>query len=175
VPMILALDLGKRTGFCIGPVGAMPTSGAWVLGKSGDPPGAVFNQLVWALEKCFRMRPHIDLIVKEQNKALQIAGRVLRNEASIFVTTGLHAHVLMMGARFGVRIEDANMDKVRMHFIGRARMGDRDELKAAIVQRAKLLGYIPKDSHDNDRADACATWDFACSLYGGRAAMYHLT
>jgi len=171
---ILALDLGKRCGFCVGLVGAgAPASGAWVLGGPGEPHGVILNNLVWALQGV--LERGVDMIVKEENRALRISKRLPRNEESVILTDGLHGIVLMMGTRYGVRVENASMDQVRKHFLGVARMGDRDTLKDALVHRAQLLGYMPKGRYDHDRADAVAVWDYSCSLYGRRAAMYHLT
>jgi hypothetical protein len=170
---ILALDLGKRCGFAFGAPREIPRSGAWVLGGEGDPHGVIFNNLVHALELCFRDdRP--DLIIKEQNRSLQIAGRVKRNEASIAVTYGLHSMVQMMATRFGIRLLDAHIDTVRVHFLGHAR-GGREVINPEIVNRAHLLGYFPKTKYDEDRGNACAIWDFGVSLYCGQTAMYHLT
>lgn len=170
--VVLALDLGKRTGFCVGSLDEKPSSGAWVLGKSGDPHGAIFNQLIWALQSV--LEQGVDLIVKEEYIGLKMLARGKGTPASVFVQSNLHGHVMTMGARYGVPVEDANMASVRKHFMGRARMGDRDSTKAAVVHRAQLLGYIPRASTDNDRADACAVFDWAMATFGRYGGQFRL-
>jgi len=176
-PLILALDLGRQCGFCVGLCGGgVPISGSWKLSSGGDSHGVAYDQLIRRLEEMHaEFRPTI--IFKEDNRALRIAfnSKEQRRIASVKMTDGLHAMVEMMGVRLGVPVKEANMDTVRKHFIGIARLGDRDLLKRTVVDRAILLKYMTRGSTDDDQADACAVWDWAASTIGSPIGQLVLT
>lgn len=168
---ILALDLGVRTGFAIGTAGhgLMPRSGARILKKPSEHRSVAFSNLIaWLQDTLHTERP--DLVVREAPLALQ-AFRTLNNAAfTVRVTHGLHGIVEGMCARFAIRCEEAADATVRKHFIGKANAGNRQATKAAVIQRCHVLGYMPKDASDDNRADACALFDFAAATYGNRRA-----
>lgn len=174
--VILAVDLAVRTGFAVGPVGEIPRSGCVALKKKGQDADVAFGNLIWWLNDVLaREKPSI--IVKEAPLALQVLARGHGSQASIEMTYGLHAITRGMGKRFGIEVRDAHDASIRKHFIGRGKMGSREETKRAVVQRCHLLGFLPKDNFDDNQADAIATWDFIAAtihnklyLFGERAA-----
>jgi hypothetical protein len=173
---IFALDLAVHAGYAIGAPGECPRSGSVILKKPDDHRAVAFANLFRFLnERWSEDRP--SLVVKEAPLPLQ-AFKSLGNAAfTVRVTHGLHAVVEGMCAMFGISCEDVSDATVRKHFIGKANCGNRAATKAAIIQRCHLLGYMPKDCCDDNRADALATWDFAAAttpkklfLFGERAA-----
>lgn len=166
---IFCLDLAQRCGFAAGPVGDIPRSGAVLLKKPGEHRAiALGNLIAWMNTEWSRERPA--LVVKEAPLPLQAYRDRGNSEAAVLMAYGLHGVVEAMCSRFGLRLEQAHPATIRKHFIGKGRMGARDATKAAVVQRAQLLGFMPKDCFDEDRADAIAVWDWAAAHFGGRAA-----
>lgn len=164
---ILALDLAVRTGFAFGGPGSPVASGVVALKKPNEDRSVAFGNLIaWLDERLRADRP--DMVIREAPLALQ-AFRTLGNAAfTVRVTHGLHGIVEAMCQRYGIRSEEAADATVRKHFIGRANCGNRQATKAAVIQRCHVLGYMPRDAHDNDRADACALFDYASATFGGR-------
>lgn len=171
---ILALDLAVRTGFAFGGPGSPVTSGVVVLKKPNEHRCVAFGNLIaWLDERLRNDRP--DLVIREAPLALQ-AFRTLGNAAfTVRVTHGLHGIVEAMCHRYGICEDEAADATVRKHFIGRANCGNRAATKAAVVQRCHVLGYMPREATDDNRADACALFDFASATFGGRRdATLHL-
>jgi Holliday junction resolvasome RuvABC endonuclease subunit len=173
---IFALDLASRTGYALGAPGERPRSGCVVLKKSDDPPAVAFGNLIfWLNEQCSIERP--ELVVTEAPFSLQAFKAHSNAEATVRMTYGLHGVVAGMCNRFGLPLQEFHPATIRKHFIGKGRMGSRAESKAAVIQRCHLLGYMPKECRDDNRADALATWDYAGAirpaklfLFGERAA-----
>lgn len=161
---IFALDLGQRCGFAVGrstPV----RSGTMILKTPSEPRAVAFSNLIaWLNEQWSRERP--GLIVKEAPLPLQAFRDRRNSEAGVLMAYGLHGIVEAMGVRFGILVEQAHPATIRKHFVGKGRMGARAETKAAVINRCRVLGYIPRDCVDEDRADALAMWDFAASTHG---------
>lgn len=170
---IFALDLAARCGFAVGVAGSKPRAGTMVLKQPGDPRAVAFGNLIaWLNSEWSRERPA--LVMTEAPLPLQ-AFRTLGNAAAtVRVTHGLHAIVEGMCVRFGIEHEEVADSMIRRHFIGRRNMGERAKTKAAVIQRCHVLGYMPKDCRDDNRADAIALWDYATALHGSRSAALHL-
>lgn len=173
---ILALDIAVRTGFAVGPVGEVPRSGCVVLKEKSQAPDVAFGNFIWWLNDALAKEKPA-LIVKEAPLALHALRHGIGSQASVEMTYGLHAIARGMALRFGIKIKDAHDATVRKHFIGRGKMGSREENKRAVVQRCHLLGYMPKENFDDNQADSLAIWDYAAAsvpsklhLFGERAA-----
>jgi Holliday junction resolvasome RuvABC endonuclease subunit len=172
---IFALDLASRTGYAAGPVGDVPRSGTVILKKPGDPSAVAFGNLIaWLNEQWTRERPA--LVVTEAPFSLQAFRDHSNAEATVRMTLGLHGIVGGMCHRFGLPLKEFHPATIRKHFLGRGRMGSRAEMKSAVVARCHLLGFMPRDCHDDNRADAIATWDYTAAspasklyLFGERA------
>jgi len=164
---IFALDLGVHTGFAFGEVGALPASGTVVLKKPTEHRSVAFGNLMAWLDDEFR-RAKPALVVKEAPLPLQ-AYKTLGNAAfTVRVTHAMHGIVEGVCERFAIPFEEIADATVRKHFVGRANYGNRAATKAAVVQRCHLLGYMPRESRDDNRADALATWDWAAATFGNR-------
>jgi crossover junction endodeoxyribonuclease RuvC len=167
--IILALDLGTRCGFAHGAPGDVPTSGAVLLKKKGEPADMAFGNFIAFLQQTFEsISP--SLVVKEAPFSLQAFSDRGNSEAGVLMAFGLHAITRGMCNRYGIACEQAYAATIRKHLLGKARMGTRDATKTAVVDRCKLLGILPADSDDADRADALATHDWACANFGSKAA-----
>lgn len=162
---IFALDLGVNTGFAIGgPGDASPVSGSVALKKAGQERRvALGNMIAWLDAEWRKQRPA--LVVKEAPLVLGGFGKRKNSQETVLMTYGLHGVVEAMCERFSLRLEDVHNATVRKHFIGRGRMGDRNATKVAVIQRCRLLGYMPKGCVDDNRADALAVWDYAAHVF----------
>lgn len=174
--LILALDLGNRTGWCFGVAGEVPASGAWLLRERGESRDVAMGNLIKRLDTlCRAARPK--LIVREA--PLSIAALLARprrkgapqlNQDSVEFAYGQQAIVEGMANRYSIDMPlMVYPATVRKHFLDRANMGNRPDTKMAVVQRCRLLGYMPKDKYDEDQADAVAMWDWAAATHGRRS------
>lgn len=167
--LIFCLDLGVTSGFAKGRPGDAPVSGTVRLKKPGESIDIAFANLISFLCEQFEVdRPA--LVVKEKMLSLQAYASIGNAEKTVRAHAGYHAIVEAVCVRFGIEWDDIADSTARKHFLGRAHMGARDETKAAVVARCQLLGLIPKDCKDDNRADACCIHDWACANFGSSAA-----
>lgn len=169
--MIWALDVGTNMGFAYGEPGQRPVSGAAALKQKHEPQAAAFWQLHrFAMEYWTTIKP--DLVLVEAAPTPQAFQQMRNSGDTVEMTYGLHAHVASACFAMGnIRLEAATPGTIRKHFLGRANFGKRVLTKAAVVQRCRLLKYLPNDEgHDDNRADALAAWDYAAATFGGRRA-----
>lgn len=163
--LIYTLDLATRTGYCKGRPGERPVSGSVLLKRSEEGRRVAFGNLFaflnaeWSKDKPW-------LVLTEGAMTLEAFKAVNSSEANVRLQYGLHAIAEGMSIRFGGRFIEANNSTVRKHFLGVPNMGKRDATKAAVVSRAQLLGHMPSDVYDEDRADAISIWDWACAVHG---------
>jgi hypothetical protein len=164
---LLALDLGVSTGFARGCVGdERPASGAVRLKKAGETMDVAFGNLIAFLAEEFTEPPQA--LVKERMLALQAFVKLGNAEATVRAHAGYHAIVEGMCVRYGVPWIDVSDSTVRKHFVGRSKFGDRHLTKAAVVERCWLLGLMPRDCNDDNRADSIACFDWAMATFAGR-------
>jgi hypothetical protein len=167
--IVYALDLGSWSGYAYGQPGEVPRSGTVRLKKSGDPRAVALGNLISFLdEEWRRQRPAIVAI--ERAMSLEAFKSVNSSEANVRMQYGLHAIVEGMCNRFGLSPHEVSYDTVRKHFLGVGRLGTREETKRAVVDRCHLLGFFPRETYDEDRADACAVHDWASATLCNRAA-----
>lgn len=164
--LILALDLGARLGWACGsPGGASPRSGAVILKRHDEPRAIAFaNLIAWLNSRLRDEAPH--LIVKEKMLPLAAFRNLGSADHTVRMTAGLHGVVEGLCVRYGIACQDVADATVRKHFIGRANAGKRAATKAAVLERARLLKYLPADCEDEDRADALACFDYAAATFG---------
>ena len=167
--IIWGLDLATRTGFACGAPGcAAPRSGTVILKRKGEGRQVAFANLIaflgreWSAE-----RPA--LVVKEASLSLEAFKQLGMSEDQVRLQFGLHSIVEGLAVRFGVPIgvnpatgRDPTDSTIRKHFLGIGKLGTRAETKAAVITRCRLLKMMPDDG-DDDRADAIATFDWACA------------
>jgi hypothetical protein len=159
--LIYALDLGVNIGIAEGNVDeARPDSCAFALKLAEEGPevalAALLNQLTWDWEA---VRPA--LVAVEAPLHLGGFAKLGNAEATVRLQYGLHAIVQAVAVKFQTRLVAERSDTIRKHFLGVGRIGTRAETKTAVVKRCHMLGYLPKDCLDDNRADACAVWDWA--------------
>lgn len=165
---ILALDLGVRTGWCEGEPGRATASMTYLLKRAGDPMPVAFANLAAIVGNRLRAGD-VTLVVKEEPFHLGAFAARTGSEAAVRAAYGYHAICEAMCCRHGVPCISVAPATVRKHFIGRGNAGDRKATKASVVARAKQLGYLPSGSFDDDRADACAVFDWASATHFRRA------
>jgi Holliday junction resolvasome RuvABC endonuclease subunit len=162
--LVLGIDAATRTGFAIGESGGKPRTGAVRLKKPSDPLQVAWCNAGFFLRDLFVLdRP--DLLALEA----PLPAAAQRSSAASELQWGVVAVITFMAAAYGIRIEYVNAQTVSRHFTGKARWtaaeGGRKAKKEAAVQRAQLLGYVSKQSFDEDVADAIAVWDYACAMW----------
>jgi Holliday junction resolvasome RuvABC endonuclease subunit len=172
---ILALDIARKTGFCVGIAGAgNPRIWSESLAKKGEGYEDACGRLARTLRDWVRIE-NPDMLVIESwlHPLAQPSG-----DAAI---TQLHLHGVAraIAACKDIPIRMPTPAEVRVHFCGKAsavkrtkgpktaaeKAEARKATKAMVINRAILLGYLPRDSKDNDAADAAALWDYACAHY----------
>jgi hypothetical protein len=176
--VILAIDAASTLGWACGEPGAIPKSGSVRLIAAGDPvkdlaaSGASFvRELIRKFEPT--------LIVREAPLLPRFNGT---SQAAAFVSQHLiHGAILAMAGLEGIADIDVAVSTWRKFYCGRAtgnpaskrgvvkttkqRGEDRLASKLMVLQRGILLGLLPKDCHDFDRADAVGLFYYSCARY----------
>jgi len=167
--LIYSLDLGVTSGFARGRPGDVPVSGTVSLKNPKQTIDQAQGNLIAFLAEEFEThRPAY--LVKERIMSLEAFKTMNMGQSVVYAHAAYHGIVQGMCVRFGIPWEDVPDSTARKHFIGKGRLGDRGATKAAVVTRCHLLGLMPKDCSDDNRADALCIHDWACATYGGRAA-----
>lgn len=166
---IFTLDLGNTTGFAAGAPGDKPTSGIVILKASSEKIDVAFSNLIVFLQEQFEAR-RPQLVVKEQMLPLEAFMALGNAERTVRAHAGFHAIVEAMCKRYSIDWDEKSDATIRKHFIGKGRLGTRKETKDAVINRCHLLGLMPRDCDDDNRADALAIHDWACATYGAHSA-----
>lgn len=170
---IIGLDLGRLMGVASGIPGEPPRSFTVTLSKPREGLAVQAGNLIAFLDREFRNdRP--GMVVKEAPFSLAAFSDHTVAEAVVRSAYGLHALVEGMCHRYGVHCHEKADSTIRKHFIGKGRLGDRKATKAAVIARCVLLGYVPKDCHDDNRCDALAVWDWACATLAKKPGTFRL-
>lgn len=170
--LVLAFDPATTTGFAIGEAGgdAVPESGSVRLRTRHEDIGTALYNL-W-----FFFHHHIIIQYGKPDWCVIEAPMAYGGQKSIEaarLSIALPSIIQLVCKRHSISFREAAASTVRKHFIGSARTGDRAQTKAAVINRCRALGYIPPFSKDDNRADACAVWDFGAHVYA-RARPSHL-
>lgn len=167
--IVLSLDLATRTGWAIGKAGEPPKSGGLRLKKPDESAERAAVNLGYFLRNILVMKiGKPDLVAYEAplDPAAVYSGRANagvrpQNSASISMPWMLVGVVELMCDFYAVETLKVNRQSCLKLFTGRSRWGSRPEAKKQVLERAKLLGLIPADCKDDDRADAVAVHHFA--------------
>lgn len=160
ISLIMTLDLGVSCGVAKGHAGEIPESFSVLLKQKEDERRVALANLEHFLIASWK-RDRPDAVVTEAPinlagmKNLASAAHSVRMAYALAGIVEALCHIWKIPHR---EIHDAT---VRKHFLGKGRIGTRKQTKDAVVARAKLLKYIPRDCEDDDRADACSIWDWA--------------
>lgn len=167
--LIFCLDLGVSSGFAKGKPGDVPASGTVRLKKPKDGIEVAFANLIAFLADEFSADCPAYL-VKERVLSLAAFKELGTSQAVVYAHAGYHAIVEGLCGRFGIEWQDVPDSTARKHFLGVGNLGDRASTKAGVVARCHLLDLMPRDCHDDNRADALCIHDWACATLGSRAA-----
>lgn len=163
---LLAIDPGSRmAGFAHNPDGGdVPSVWSAKMRAAGEPFDVAVVRMGFALRDLFRSDGWPELIAVEQ--AMHPA--VSKSAHATIALQQIEGAIRTMCGQFSRRLVVVPANEVRHHFIGAKSMGNRDATNAAVLQRAMLLGYLPRGSGDIDAANAAAIWDWAMATHGGR-------
>lgn len=158
--IIMGIDPATVLGYAIGPTDAIPRSGAVRLKKPNeDRDIAPFNALCFLRDTWTLDKPDLVVIEHFMNPAAQ------KSADAIILQIEVYGVIVALCRAYGVPYEAPHRMTVVKHFIGQQPKQDRAALKAKMVQRAILLGYMPKGATDDNRADACALWDWGAATF----------
>jgi hypothetical protein len=159
-PLILGLDVATRCGWARGRLGETPIAGSVRFGSSSTNENVIFAAaLDWA-SSFLQPQPRPDVVMIEA----MLPPDAMRGATSKAVRdrlAGLHGVIRAVASLRGVgKIETCSVGDVRSHFIGH-RGAKRDVAKRETMRRCAKLGW---DTKDDNAADACAVWSYACAL-----------
>jgi hypothetical protein len=177
---ILSLDIAEfRIGWAAGESGSKPECGLYKLRRKEERiKDAVIRFAEWIDNMINDHRPFL-VFAEDYLPAGAMKGRTTADvrDGAILLNGALRA---VCGLN-GVEVRCIGPATIRKHFCGRA-YGDpvgtessRDATKRMVIERAQMLGYIPKDCFDSDIGDAVAGFDFASSHYARAAGAFALT
>jgi len=165
---ILAIDLATTAGYARGKLGdAAPLCGSIAFGRTDrGMTNAVFaDALRWITDIISDAPPDI-VIIEQMLPPEAMQGRTSRAVRDRLA--GLHGIVRAAAHKHGVgEISEASVGDVRAHFIGQRGL-KRYDAKRAVISRCRQLGW---DVANDNEADACALWSFACGLLDPSAAL----
>lgn len=159
---VMAFDIATRCGVAFGTAGGTPRATAVDLGK-GFSDAERFAKVIGATRRLLeRFEP--DLVAFEE----AVGGP----KTSHFLV-GIAACFQGQAAAMGYRPRPVPIATVRKHFLGKhltaqhfpglSKGRARLAIKRQVVARCTALGWEVKD---DDEADACAIWDYACATWG---------
>jgi hypothetical protein len=157
---LLSLDIATVCGFALGEAGTIPRSGSVRLkGRQDGPEIAAWNMRNFLRDQFTLDKPDMVVIEHYLHPTAQKSGDAVILQLMCFGAA--MAEIISKD----IMCEKPHAATVRKHFIGASNMGERKATKDAVIKRARLLGYIPRDCVDDNRADACALFDFASATY----------
>lgn len=157
---ILALDVATVTGYAIGHAGDIPQSGSVRLKRRDDGADvAAFNMLAFLRDRFVLDKPDLVAIEHFLNPVAQ------KSADAVILQLQCFGVAVAACQAYSIRYETPHMDAIRKHFCGQARAGKREDTKRMVLNRAKALRYIPSDCSDDNRADACALFDYAAAHF----------
>lgn len=189
LPLIIALDPGRRCGFAIGRAGEIPRSGVVILRgeKEGREVGCG-NLIAW-LDMTLRSytREELSRVIVVYEEPWSLAawmqnclriGRAHNGESleSSFEIAGI---IKGMCQRYGVRREPVRRQSVLKGVTGTSKHGSREKGKLAVIQAMRAMGLVEPNCKDDDRCDAGANFVYAslefCRKQVGRPSLFGAT
>lgn len=161
---IVAFDTATRTGVAVGEAGGTPRAWTVDLGQARTQAGR-FSRMLKAT-RIILEEHQPDLIAVEA----PITGR-MEASATQLMLIGVRACVIGEAERMGVRSVEYPVATIRKHFLGKhftrkhfpnlPPQRARKEIKGMVIHRCRTLGWRVDD---DNQADACALWDYACAM-----------
>jgi Holliday junction resolvasome RuvABC endonuclease subunit len=171
--IILALDPAEyKIGWAVGESGALPKVGLFKLRTKDERTEDAIERFAKWLEDMLAEHA-VQLLTVEQ----YLPSGALKGHTTSDTRDGaimLNAAARTVAALTGVPFRSIPPATIRVHFIGKASMGDRTATKAAVIRQAKLLGYVDRNCTEDNICDACALFDFASSHFANRATAFQL-
>lgn len=142
--MILALDLGTKTGWCLGNAGVVIASGVMDLKPNRyDSAGMRFIKFRSTLNKLREAYPRIDRIAFEEVR------RHLGTDAA-HVYGGLLATMQTFALDHEVQYEGYTVQAIKSFATGKGNAG-----KEAVMAEVRSWGYHPNDDNEADAIALC--------------------
>jgi len=157
--IIIALDAGRRTGFCYGAPGAeWPTLGTRRLAPDEtDLPVDVFRRADrWFGRLLAEVKP-VAVVIELPIPPSNVWGAT--NFATTVILIGLYAQFVGKAAAADVRILEAPINSWRKYFIGYGDMKG-DAAKRAAKRQCRILGW---EAVDDNAAEAAGIWSWGCA------------
>ena len=157
--LVLALDLANKCGWAMGEPGSIPKVGTLrvenrIKGATFEHPEERPYKLGWLLRDLFKEHGVPNILATEAtvDPAFQPSSSTVRSQERYH-----GAAEAIAGAWHIQQIVDVAPSTIRKHFIGKARLGSSELTKAAVFNRARLLGYPVTTL---DESDAVALYDY---------------
>lgn len=160
---VMAFDIATQTGVAFGPAGGTPRAVSVDLGK-GLPEGQKFSRMMRMVDQFLTMHEP-DLVVYEA----AIGGA---NSSQYLI--GLVACLRGVAANHKLDAKPVYLASVRKHFLGKHLTAKdfiglnsyaaKKQIKRVVVNQCRSLGW---DVEDDNEADACAAWEYACVTMAG--------
>lgn len=167
---VLALDLAKTTGWCVGAPGPSPRKfGTIKFGTAGASRAAVYRLFRETLDLMITTR--IRRVVFESASTPIIMGGnrgTKTNPETIKMLVGLTEH-LEEYCHGRVELREATTSQVRSHFLG-TNNNKREQAKLLTKLKCRDLGW---DVDNDDEADACALWSYQVCIITPKIAHTH--
>lgn len=162
---LLALDLGRKTGFAYGDAGKIPTSGSIVLRKTGEPNALALGMLARWLRDHVRTHGKPDLIAAEH----WMAPGAQPSGAAVEDALRLNGVVHCIAGVYGIDVTEPYPATIRSQVCGAAygpRMPDgKRDTKGMVIRTVTRLGMVPVGTMDDNLCDAIATFIWAESNF----------
>lgn len=166
---LLSLDLGRKTGFAHGMAGTVPESGTVVLRKPGENNALALGALARWLRDHVKRHGKPDLILAEHWMSPQAQPSGAAVEDALRLNGVVHA----IAGVYGINVTEPYPATIRSQVCGAAygpkRADGSRDTKGLVIRTMVLLGYIPSDCIDEDRADACAGFAFLEANFARKA------
>lgn len=167
---ILALDLAATTGWALGTLkDSAPEFGSIRWAKEGASLAATLSGCRQQLGDFLFQHPGIEMLVFESPMApLRMKGRTNMNTTRMLIGLCSVVEELIYSRNLSYRAaglpsidcREASVAQVRSHFIG-SNKHKREAAKNLTINQCYRLGW---KTHDDNEADACALWDYQCSI-----------
>ena len=157
---ILALDIASKLGWARGHVGdAAPTCGSVRFGSDGASHDAIYGAAgTWMIELLMQ-EPRPDIVAIEALLPPHVIRKRSNQEHDLL--PGLHGVIRMVLFLKGVyRPQLVPVQTWRNHFIDLSVVA-RGEAKLHVLRKCRSLGWL--ECADDDAADACGLWSYACA------------
>ncbi|MDE4303594.1 hypothetical protein PXK30_09745 [Phaeobacter gallaeciensis] len=172
---ILALDIATQTGIAVGDSGSQPRAWSISLGEAPDR-GRLSKDAKAALDgrRFSNALKMTQGLIEHHSPDLIVVEAAIGGAKASHYLIGLVACVRGCAANRGVTCKPANLSTVRKHFLGRAisvndfpylksKDAKKKAIKREVLKRCELLKWDVDG--DDDAADACAIWDWACAEF----------